>query len=86
LVLGSWADAVAGAAHPAFELNQDQLVRAINQGEVTHGAIAMAAVVEGEAKGVTTEAADFWITADHHIEGGSETGDAAATFGPAHGD
>ena len=77
---------MAGAAHPALELNQDQFVGAINQGEVTHGAIAMAAMVEREAKGVTAQAADFWITADHHIEGGPETGDAAATFGPAHGD
>jgi hypothetical protein len=86
LVLGSWGDAVAGAAHPALKLNQDQFVGAINQGEITHGAIAVAAMVKREAKGVTAQAADFWITADNHIEGGSETGDAAATFRPAHGD
>jgi hypothetical protein len=53
-VLGSWADAVAGAAHPAFEFNQHQFVGAINQGKVTYGAIAMAAMVEREVKGVTT--------------------------------
>jgi hypothetical protein len=33
---------------------------------------------------VAAEATDFGITADDHIKIGSEPGDAAAQFGPAH--
>jgi hypothetical protein len=44
----------------------------------------MAAMVEGEAKGVTAQAANFWITAHQHIEGSAKAGDTSATFRPAH--
>jgi hypothetical protein len=75
---------VTGATHPALELNQHQFVGAIHQREVTNGAIAVAAMVQGEAKGVTAQAANFWITAHQHIEGSAKAGDTSATFRPAH--
>lgn len=61
---------VAGTTHPALEFDQHQFIGAIHQAEARHGAIPLAAVVEGEMKILAAEATHLGITAHDHIQGG----------------
>lgn len=80
--MGSWLERIPGTAHPALELQQHQFVGAVDQGEGIDGAIAMAAVMEGEMEAIPAEPADLGIAANDHIKGGTEAGDPATQFRP----
>ena len=68
---------MAGTPHPALEFHQHQLVGAIDQGQLVHGAVPLAAMVQGEVELLPAQAADLRIAAHHHIEGGAEPGHPA---------
>ena len=80
--VSSYLEDVTSTAHPALEFHQHQLVGAVDQREICHGAIPLAAVMQGEAEVVAAEPANLRITAHDDIEAGPKPSNPNSQFRP----
>ena len=71
------------ATHPSFEFDQHQFIGAIDQREISDGAVSIAAVVESQVIPGATQTTDLRITADDNIERSTDPGDLAPQIRPA---
>ena len=74
----SWHKLVASAPHPAFELDQYQLIRAVDQTEIANRAISITTVMKSELVIRSTQATNLRITAYHNIQRGSNPCDTTS--------
>tara|TARA_B100002051_G_scaffold18792_1_gene14946 strand:+ start:1965 stop:2144 length:180 start_codon:yes stop_codon:yes gene_type:complete len=59
---------MTGASHPALELDKDEFIWTVDQGEIANGAVSIAAVMKRELIIRTAESADFRIATNNHIK------------------